>query len=110
MPVHKVRKRYVLFSWEKDTALPTRHQLDQFLQEINNPDERGAVNQVTRLIILDSRISMGIIKTTHTLVSRLKTHLTERTDGSNMPKFKVVAVSGTIKKLKLKLVNRSTFA
>ncbi len=61
------------------------------------------------MIILDPNKGMGIIKTTHTLVSRLKTHLTEGTDGSKMPKFKVDAVSGTIKKLKLKLVNRSTF-
>ncbi len=110
MPVQKVRKRYVLFSWQKDSSTPNRHELTQFLVDINSPVERGAANQVTRLIILDLNKGMGIIKTTHTLVSRLKTRLGEGTDGYDMPKFKVIAVSGTIKKLKLKLVNGSTFA
>jgi len=107
MPVHKVRKRYVLFSWQKDRPSPGRHELDQFLERFNNPFESGAGSQTTRLIMLDTKIGMGIIKTTHTLLSRLKAHLTEGTDGSNMLNFKVVAVSGTIKKLKLKLASVS---
>ncbi len=105
MPVHKVRKRYVLFNWQKDGAPPSRHELDQFLEGINSPAERGAANHVTRLIILDPNKGMGIIKTNHTLVSRVKARLGESMDGSNVPRFRVVAVSGTIKKLKLKLAN-----
>ncbi len=110
MPIHKVRKRYVLFSWQKDSTPLIRHQLAKFLEEANLPGEGGVMNQAPRLMIIDTDIGMGIIKTTHRIVSRLKSHLEEGTEASNMPKFKVVAVSGTIKKLKSRLSKQKTSA
>ncbi len=47
---------------------------------------------------------MGIIKTRHTLVSKLKTRLAEEKERYNLPKFQVVLVSGTIKTLKQRLL------
>ncbi len=103
MPLHRIRKRYVLFRWQKDDFLPSRLELENSLSSFNDKADGGALKQLTRVIILDSRVCMGIIKTRHTLISRLKAQLTEENQRYKLPKFQVIAVSGTIKKLKLKL-------
>ncbi len=103
MPVHKIRKRYILFRWQKNDSLPRRLELEKFLSSFNDEAEGGGAKQLTRLMILDSQACMGIIKTKHTIVSRLKTELTEGSERYNLHKFQIIAVSGTIKKLKQQL-------
>ncbi len=103
MPVDRIRKRYLLFRWQKDEFVPSWVELEKFLSSFNDEAEGGGAKQLTRLMILDSQACMGIIKTRHTLVLRLKTQLTEACEKYNLHKFQVIAVSGTVKKLKLQL-------
>jgi len=103
MPVHRIRKRYVLFTWQRSGSSPSRFEFEKFLGSYNDGTRGEGDKRLTRLMILDTQMCMGIVKTRHTLVSRLKTQLVEGSQGSNLPKLQVIAVSGTIKKLKQRL-------
>lgn len=103
MPVHRIRKRYVLFRWQKDDSLPGRLEFEKFLSSFSNKEDSREIKQFTRLVILDFQSQMGIVRTTHTLVSKLRSALVEAGERFNLPNFQVVAVSGTIKKLKQRL-------
>jgi RNase P/RNase MRP subunit POP5 len=101
MPVHRIRKRYLLLRWRRDDPPLIRSDFERFLDSFNDKDE-GA-NQLNRLMILDSRACLCIIRTRHTMVSKLKTRLAEESERHNLHAFQVVAVSGTMKKLKVRL-------
>ncbi len=104
MPVHKTRKRYILIKWHEQSTPLNRYDLEKLLGAVKS-DASAALRPQSSLMILDQARHICIVKTTHTQLEGVKIQLTRDQNVDRMPKFQVLSVSGSIKKLKEKLAS-----